>query len=580
MENSSSDAGDHLLPQSRQDELDRLLADLSPYDLLYLRKKIAETTITLAGLEKLPPEMVWEIISNLEFDDYRACLAVSKSWKAKFGQKETMTQALHHFFPGLVPMHPDDHPQKLYSLEVQKYLRWRRVYHSQTWTPWDLSVSHFFSRSTAAAHSTDVPWPFLYNKGKLVWQLSTRIIIVDDIRTANRQRFSPLASAMRGGRYQAAAVSNHFLILLDLKQGLNTIHVAKMDTREWVELTLPAALDHAYVDCKTMYFVTAVGQILHYTWQGNLQQVDLSNIGHPSGPNPASYGPPQILPHPKQDNVFYAVWALSHPTLRTHLFMIKVVKFVDGHIISTKAFNIPNPLRNPQPGCKDKTKIAISFATRKSDGNGSFTLAAYRYQGTEKRKLQLCGCCEPQRLLGDWNVVTFNLFTEAFSHHVFLSSESDLRWNGPRAMQATRNAKRLVDVHFWQGDLVLASSITYDQFNPNSRFEFHTETHLETLRSIDKPQGPVPQWRPVRHADPGQVLRTKVFQDDDFVLVPSLGGIAIYKPEKEEPAAEILFDHTLLSQELARDTLPLKFQFYQNARFIELKHGDGGDGQN
>ncbi|KAF4344885.1 hypothetical protein FBEOM_1171 [Fusarium beomiforme] len=51
--------------------------------------------------------------------DYRTYLAVSKSWKAKFGQKETMAQALNTFFPGLVPLHPNSHPQKLYSSAPQ-----------------------------------------------------------------------------------------------------------------------------------------------------------------------------------------------------------------------------------------------------------------------------------------------------------------------------------------------------------------------------------------------------------------------------------------------------------------------------
>jgi len=210
-----------LLAASRKDELDTLFASLSPFDILYLRKKISETTIVLAGLEKLPPEMVCEILKYFDFDDYRTCLAVSKSWKAKFGQRETMAQALHNFFPGLVPMNPKDHPQKLFSLELNKHLKWMHPHDSRTWTPWDLSTNHFFSRQSASVHSKGVPWPFLYNKGRLVWQLSTRIIIVDDIRKANRERFSPLASAMRGGRFQAAAISDQFLILLDLEAGLN-----------------------------------------------------------------------------------------------------------------------------------------------------------------------------------------------------------------------------------------------------------------------------------------------------------------------------------------------------------------------
>ncbi|KAF5691092.1 hypothetical protein FDENT_3604 [Fusarium denticulatum] len=38
-----------------------------------------------------------------DFDDYCAYFAVSKSWKAKFGMKDTMAQALHAFFPGDPP---------------------------------------------------------------------------------------------------------------------------------------------------------------------------------------------------------------------------------------------------------------------------------------------------------------------------------------------------------------------------------------------------------------------------------------------------------------------------------------------
>ncbi|KAI1029253.1 hypothetical protein LB505_006247 [Fusarium chuoi] len=78
-----------------------------------------------------------------------------------------MAQALHNFFPGLIPMNPNDHPQKLFSIELAKHLKWRYPHDSRTWTPWDLSTTNFFSRQTAAVHSQGVPWAFLYNKGKL-----------------------------------------------------------------------------------------------------------------------------------------------------------------------------------------------------------------------------------------------------------------------------------------------------------------------------------------------------------------------------------------------------------------------------
>lgn len=230
-------------------------------------------------------------------------------------------------------------------------------------------------------------------------------------------------------------------------------------------------------------------------------------------------------------------------------------------------------MQNPQEGCNDLTQLAITFSARKSDDHGTYTLATYRFQGVEKRKLELCDCCEPKTLKGDWNVITFNLFTEAFTDYEFLSADSDLRYNGdPTAMRGQRNVARLTDTHFWKGDLVIASSITYDELGPHEYAEYYTETHLETLRPLGTPAAPVPQWRPMRHADPGQVLRTKVFQDDDFVVVPSLGGLALYKPEKQAPNPGTLFDHTLPFQDMGHENLPLKFQFWQNARLIELKH--------
>ncbi|PNP80481.1 hypothetical protein FNYG_06080 [Fusarium nygamai] len=44
---------------------------------------------------------------------------------------------------------------------------------------------------------------------------------------AKRERLAPLASVMRGARFQAAAISDHFLILLELLSGLNKSLVAR-----------------------------------------------------------------------------------------------------------------------------------------------------------------------------------------------------------------------------------------------------------------------------------------------------------------------------------------------------------------
>ncbi|KAM0552618.1 hypothetical protein ACHAPJ_007715 [Fusarium lateritium] len=314
---SANDAPDSHRGITRREAIDRLFADLSPWDILYLRRKIRDTTITLATIDDLPLELICAILSYLDFDDYRTCTWVCRKWTALWAQDFVITRAMRQFFPGLLSSYPETPARQVYPLAVKKHLKWRQPHCKHTWIPWDFGASDIFTDLHEYAHNEKAPVEvlstFLYNKDKLAWQPRPERIIVDDLRTHTRQRFVLPGSAMTGAQCQIAALNDQLLVLLELRGTDRTVRVANLATREWKTLTLPARLEDAFVDSKTVSLVTEIGQILLFTWGGKTVQLDLSQIEYrPTGSDSMFGGVPKVLPHPTQDNVIYAVWVFSH----------------------------------------------------------------------------------------------------------------------------------------------------------------------------------------------------------------------------------------------------------------------------
>ncbi|KAF4448498.1 hypothetical protein F53441_8084 [Fusarium austroafricanum] len=329
------------LPSPRKERLDRLFDDLSPWDILYLRQKVRDANITLAGLQDLPQELIYSILSYLEFDDYRCCIWTCKKWNATWTQEAVITQALRHFFPGLQIRYPETSPQDLYSAQLKLHLKWRQPHSKSTWIPWNLESCPFFTDlpevAGTGAESVDAPRPFLYNKGKLVWQPSPRTFIVDDLRTRQRLRFVPPGSAMTGEKYQTAALSDQLLVLLEVNQNDRTV------------------LHLAYLDSKTVYFVTDTAQVLRFTWGGKL--VNLQFFGKASsiikGYGKVLDSSPQILLHPTSEDTVFAVWIVSHGLEDKRFYSFVVVKFEDSQAVLKKS-----PLLRSGPPVESQTTVA------------------------------------------------------------------------------------------------------------------------------------------------------------------------------------------------------------------------------
>lgn len=577
---------------SRQEELDSFFSELTPWDILFLRKKIEATNIELSGLHDLPQELVCEVLVYLDFDDYRCCTRVCRKWKETWKQEAVLTRALNQFFPGLQVTCPETSTEDLYLREIQRQLKWRQPYSKHTWIPWDIGASRFFTDLPEFHHRgtkyVEGGWRFHYNKKKLAWQSSERSFVIDDLRTRQRLRFIPPGSVTSGAVYQAIAVSDQLLVLVEVDSIWRAVHIVHLETREWKRLSLPAALKTAYLDAKVVYFVTQTKRILYFTWGGKLKELNQTKLECPVGAEPMLGGEPKVLIHPTKENVVFVVKAFSYGFIgklleatpitrglivtdgRTCSFL--VAKFEDGKAIWQKTTSISNPLKNPQPDCHDYTWVVVALTCRKSDNHGTFCLGVYRVQAAETSKLELCPCCEPRTRRGDWGAITFNLLTETFGHHEYLSTRRDVLWDGePYSPLVDLPSLKLQNVHLWNDDLLLTATTT----SANHR----SEIYMQTLHPLGSHQAPSPQWTPTQISFSLQINTTQVFQDDEFVILPTLGGLVLY-----EPSAKPSYDNTS-NDIIIDDTWPINTTAYGTFCYLtdmtqrlELKHTEVGCG--
>ena len=577
---------------SRQEELNSFFDELTPWDILFLRKRIEATNIELSGLHDLPQELVCEILVYLDFDDYRCCIRVCKKWKETWRQEAVLTKALHQFFPGLRATYPETSTEDLYLSEVQRQLKWRQPYSKHAWIPWDIGASRFFTDLPEFHHNgtkyIEGGWRFHYSNKKLAWQSSERSFVVDDLQTRQRLRFIPPGSLMSGSVYQAIAVSDQLLALVEVDSIWRAVHIVHMATREWKRLSLPAALKTVYLDAKVAYFVTQGKRILHFTWGGKLKELDHKRLECPIGAEPMLGGEPKVLIHPTKENVVFVVKAFSHgfkgkilkATSMTQGLTVTdgracsflVAKFEDGKIVWQKTTSISNPLKSPQPDCRDYTWVVVSLTCRKSDNHGTFCLGVYRVQAAETSKLELCPCCEPRTKRGDWGAVTFNVLTETFGHHEYLSTRRDVLWDGDLYSPIVDlPALKLQNVHLWNDDLLLTATTTA----ANHR----SDIYLQTLHPLGSHQAPSPQWTPTQISFLLQINTIQVFQDDEFVILPTLGGLVLYEPSSK-PSYQNTSNDLIIDDSWPIDTTAYgSFSYLADmSERIELKHTELGSG--
>jgi hypothetical protein len=215
-------------PRRRRESLDIILDDLSSWDLLYMRNRIRQGLIKLdafAGLSQLPPEVFASIVPHLGLQDVFNCYLVCKEWRTAWMQGGVASALCLRFFPGLLELYNGDVPDRheLFVVTAKRYLQ--KKYVKRSFVSWDVGWSTDVftnpeeppaSRPLGDLRKVDFgygPLTVSYANGKLAWQPDNCHVIVDDLYTRERARFSFGMDFISGRPLQLQAVTDSLVIL-------------------------------------------------------------------------------------------------------------------------------------------------------------------------------------------------------------------------------------------------------------------------------------------------------------------------------------------------------------------------------
>ncbi|KAJ4321150.1 hypothetical protein N0V84_005502 [Fusarium piperis] len=530
--------------RTKRQVIDDFLADLSPWDILYLRGRVRGVVVVLAGLQDLPPELIYLILPYLSIQDFQACILVCRAWAAVWTQNSVLARACRKFFPGLLETYPTMPGGQLFSLACKKRNKLQRPFSKHNWLRWDQGDSPIFLEPTPPSQPGPAPvdswYPSLYAKERLAWQPGLDRVIVDNLCTRERLRFLPPGGAMEGTRFRLACLSDQLLVMREVNQPNRRMFIADLATKEWKTISLPGPFATAHAEGKTVGIGTSTGQIVVFNWDGKTTQLDLANVQTCPPESERLYGGvANVLPHPTQENVVFAVWVCSRrisSEYTDHLckqaqnkadykqISFVVVKFEDDQPVWSATEDLPNPRRHNKD-CRQEGYLGLSFACKKADSHGCFALGIYRTQNQTQALPSVCYGCLPAKRVGDWGAISFNVFTQSFKHYEYKSTRPDLLWLGsPQPHRTTGRELIFVDTHLWNEDLLLAAS-TADE-------DMRIDLHLQLMHPVGSgfSYAGEPYWAPIRLRDKEHAAKTRIFQDDDLVVVPTIGGVAIFEP--------------------------------------------------
>ncbi|KAH7133172.1 hypothetical protein B0J13DRAFT_450979 [Dactylonectria estremocensis] len=507
----------------RKAELHQFVSSLSPWELLHVRNLLQDRRIKLAGLQDLPPEIVCDLIPHLDLEDAIACRLVSKGWTIAWSHGAVWTCLCKRFAPGVLETFPTETSRHLF-FDAMRRKKQRQIarFFDKNMILWDMTWDSQMFRNVVRPRSTISHGPDIvtgdfnvfYANGKMTWQPSRDLVIVDDLQEGTRHRFA--GSPLNQTQSQLLAASNK-LIVRQHSQGRNVVRcITHMESGETKPLHLSGTVSHCYAQNESIGVVTTAGEITIWG-EGNARELDLSRV-ETLGRSP---GVPALLFHPTQSNIVFAVWLYEHVQPDPRLYTFVVAKFQDACPVWQSKTSIANPLTNADDACASNTSwVKMDFNAQKSDNFGSYSLGIYRLQGKFHGPAELCKCHTWRP--GDWGAITFNVLGQTFSQHYYEGPRKRLVWdtNGEYGNRIQHTMESfLKGVHLWNQDLLLVW---------NSDYEAGMQI-LHPIGSILSRRFPMQTTGPVDLNFDSEFPTGPLFQSDDYIFVPTTAGMWMLK---------------------------------------------------
>ncbi|GKT44622.1 uncharacterized protein ColSpa_04803 [Colletotrichum spaethianum] len=250
----------------RQANLRNLVNSISPWELIYLKLLIRNTTAKLADMPDLPEEIVATISTKLDYRDALNCTQVSKGWRRAWTADLVIKDVARAHFPGLVESHPEASPWSLLQpVAAKATARAQGKYIASLsmttagssladCTPLkldDRSLEHAKYNPSPAEPSAALDnhayyrqsyYGHAYCDGRIAWQWDAFSFFIDDIRAMTRTLASPSDLVIKGERdFVVSGLSKKLLVLANSRTERALI-VYHLEKNQYRRVTLPSRM--------------------------------------------------------------------------------------------------------------------------------------------------------------------------------------------------------------------------------------------------------------------------------------------------------------------------------------------------
>ncbi|KPM43449.1 hypothetical protein AK830_g3107 [Neonectria ditissima] len=556
MAHSSKPSG---ITPERKDELDQFLSSLSAWDLRYVQKRLQNVRPNLAGLEDMPPEIIWKLVPHLDLEDIITCRLVSKAWARAWSHAAVTPFLCHRFAPGMLESRPFESPSQVFATSIrQKKTRQNARFFKKFWVPWNqawdsgvftnvLPTPQFLQgRGPQFVHGQ---YPVWYADGKVAWQPRLDLVIVDDIKKMSRQRLicstlpvpGPNQVPARG--IELMAVSNQLVVVASVPpERSHKAYVWYLQETEIRTVHLPNPAVRCYAEGESFGIVTTTGEVFICFQRGKVVALDISRIETPPKSRRVDGALPAVLFHPTDRDVAFVVLA--------YRYYQPLAKFDANQLLWQSSASVANPVVNAVESCVDpQSLVRMQIAPKKSDAQGSYALGIYQLTSQRTAKnIGLCKCISDVWRHGDWGTISFNVLNRTFSQHYYSSPRKNLLWDSTLDSYVSEPPSPegvVMGAHLWDEGLLLTWRMggpLYSGDGPQRR-----NLGMQILHPIggilaprhkhpafsSTPQSAYPAGSEEEDLSSVNDLFEAVFQDNGKALVPTARGMWICSSSKD-----------------------------------------------
>lgn len=221
----------------RRERLDNFLSTLSPWDLLYIRRKFQTAELVVDGLATfadLPPELIGHIVVRLPLEAILRCRHVSRAWRDCLTHGHVVDCLSRVFLPGLVEFAKETGQDgtAAFFKDAEARLRRKLLLHrlKPSFIPWGAAET---GNAPAAA-----PWPSTvelndmdttepsfqqrsihYHDGTLAWQPDASCAVIDNLHARSRLRCTWGHETARGRQLHVRGLSKKLLVFASFSAG-------------------------------------------------------------------------------------------------------------------------------------------------------------------------------------------------------------------------------------------------------------------------------------------------------------------------------------------------------------------------